>query len=87
MLKEYLNIYFCFPHGQQSKVSFGFYQNLFPHTKGPMSSTASWFCPPFLMRMTGVVPWQVDGTHPLESKIYSPHCLLEKKKSTVAKQV
>lgn len=53
-----------------------------------MSSTASWFCPPFLMRMTGVVPWQVDGTHPLESKIYSLHCFIgEKKKSKEANQV
>lgn len=45
-----------------------------------MSSTASWFCPPFLMRMTGAVPWQVDGTHPLESKIYSLHCFIGEKK-------
>lgn len=54
-----------------------------------MSSTASWFFPPFLMRMTGAVPWQVDGTHPLESKIYSLHCFIgeKKKKSKEANQV
>lgn len=44
-----------------------------------MSSTASWFCPPFLMHMTGAVPWQVDRIHPVESKMYYPNCFIGEK--------
>lgn len=44
-----------------------------------MSSTASWFCLPFLMHMTGVFPWQVDGLIPWKVKSIILIVLLEKK--------
>lgn len=41
-----------------------------------MSSTASWFCLPF----QELFHWQLDGTHPLEIKIYYPNCFIGEKK-------
>jgi len=51
-----------------------------------MSSFARWFCPPFLIGIMGVVPWNWES--PFKSKIYSPRWFTpkKKKKSKGAKQ-